>query len=397
MPKTIIHNVTVVDEALLPNQSVVVSKDRIERVAPTPEIAFSESDNLIDGSGLLLAPGYIDLHIHGSHDLLVDAGSEVLERLCLLLPRYGVTGFLPTVSPRVEGEDARHVAELSKADSKGATIFGFFLEGPFLTLTGALPPESCGSPSERRIRSLIEAASPYRAIFAVAPDLEGVLPFISMMAADGNPVFITHTAATVAQTQAAIEAGARHATHFYDVFPHPAETDPGVRPCGAPEAILADDRVSVDFILDGEHVDPVAVKMTLRCKGKDRVCLITDANLGAGLPPGTYEGVGGEIEFAYPGAPARMTKNSRVPGSLAGSGLTLDKAVRNAVKLLDVSIADAVQMASWNPARVLGIQDIRGRVREGYVADLLLLDNELNVRKTWVGGNKIYDNEEATD
>ncbi len=397
MPRTVIRNVVVVDEALLANHSVVVNGDRIERVAPTSEVDLSDSDKLIEGNGLLLAPGYIDLHIHGSHDLLVDAGREVLERLCLLLPRYGVTGFLPTVSPRVEGEDARHVADLSRAVSKGSAILGFFLEGPFLTLTGALPPESCGSPSERRIRSLVEAASPYRAIFAVAPDLEGVLPFIPMMADGGNPVFITHTAATVAQTQAAIEAGARHATHFYDVFPHPPETDPGVRPCGAPEAILADDRVSVDFILDGEHVDPVAVKMTLRCKSKERVCLITDANLGAGLPPGVYEGLGGEIEFAYPGAPARMTKNSRVPGSLAGSGLTLDTAVRNAVKLLDLSIADAVQMASWNPARVLGLQDVRGRVREGYFADLLLLDNELRVQKTWVGGNKIYENEGAAE
>ena len=396
MPRTVIRNVKVVDETLLPNHSVVVNGERIERVAPAPEVVVSDADAIIDGGGLLLAPGFIDLHIHGSHDLLVDAGREVLERLCRLLPRYGVTGFLPTVSPRVEGEDARHVAELSRAESGGSAILGFFLEGPFLTLTGALPPESCGSPSERRIRSLMEAASPYRAIFAVAPDLEGVLPFIPMMAEGGNPVFITHTAATVAQTQAAIEAGARHATHFYDVFPHPPETDPGVRPCGAPEAILADDRVSVDFILDGEHVDPVAVKMALRCKSKERVCLITDANLGAGLPPGVYEGLGGEIEFAYPGAPARMTKNSRAPGSLAGSGLTLDAAVRNAVRLLGLPVVDAVQMASWNPARVLGLEEVRGRVREGYFADLLLLDDELRVRKTWVDGNVVHGSEEAS-
>ncbi|HUX20371.1 MAG TPA: hypothetical protein VMW69_03965, partial [Spirochaetia bacterium] len=331
MQRTVIHNVVILDEEPTAGLSVVLEGDRITRIAPVRSVHPSGSDRVIEGKGRFLAPGFIDLHIHGTHNLLVDSGREALEKLCTLLPGYGVTGFLPTVSPRIEGEDARHVEGLSAARSAGASIFGFFLEGPFLTLTGALPPESCGSPSEGRIRSLIEAATPYRAVFAVAPDLDGVLPFIPMMADGGAPVFITHTAATVKQTQAAIEAGARHATHFYDVFPAPRETDPGVRACGATEAILADDRVSVDFILDGEHVDPIAVKMALRCKGLDRVCLITDANLGAGLPPGVYEGVGGEIEFAYPGAPARMTKNSRAPGSLAGSGLTLDTAVRNAV------------------------------------------------------------------
>lgn len=396
MQRTIIHDVIILDEELKSGWSVVLEGERITQIVPSQSIRPSGSDRVVEGNGRFLAPGFIDLHIHGTQDLLVDAGRETLEKLCTLLPRYGVTGFLPTVSPRVEGKDAVHVGELSAARSAGASIFGFFLEGPFLTLTGALPPESCGSPSEGRIRALIDAAAPYRAIFAVAPDLEDVARHIPMMAKGGNPVFITHTAANVKQTQAAIEAGARHATHFYDVFPAPSETDPGVRPCGATEAILADERVSVDFILDGEHVDPIAVKMTLRCKGLDRVCLITDANLGAGLPPGVYEGVGGEIEFAYPGAPARMTKNNRVPGSLAGSGLTLDTAVRNAVKLLGVSPAQAVQMASTNPARVLGIEGERGRVREGYYADLVLLDQELEVAMTWANGRVVYTHRETT-
>jgi N-acetylglucosamine-6-phosphate deacetylase len=122
--------------------------------------------------------------------------------------------------------------------------------------------------------------------------------------------------------------------------------------------------------------------------------LITDANLGAGLPPGIYEGVGGEIEFAYPGAPARMTKHSRAPGSLAGSGLTLDLAVRNAVKLLGVSVPDAVRMASTNPARVLNIHHERGRVRAGYYADLVLLGEGLSVEATWANGNQVYGREE---
>lgn len=396
MARTIITEVTVLDEVRLPLRSVIVEGERITAVLPSDGVRIGRSDTVVEGHGSLLAPGYIDLHIHGCRELLVDAGRESLEELCRVLPRYGVTGFLPTVAPRREGEDAAHLRELAHARSTGATILGFFLEGPFLTLTGALPPESCGKPSNKRIRSLIEAASPYRAIFAVAPDLEDAAKYIPMMAGKGNPVFITHTAANVEQTQAAIDAGARHATHFYDVFPHPVETDPGVRPCGAVEAILADDRVSVDFILDGEHVHPVAVKMALRCKGRNRVCLVTDANLGAGLPPGTYEGVGGEVEFAYPGAPARMTERSACPGGLAGSGLTLDRAVRNAVGMVGLSIEQAVRMASTNPARVLKIDHERGHVREGYFADLVLLNEQGTVEATWIAGKPAFERSEAT-
>jgi N-acetylglucosamine-6-phosphate deacetylase len=203
---------------------------------------------------------------------------------------------------------------------------------------------------------------------------------------------MTHTGASVEQTQAAIAAGARHATHFYDVFPVPAITEPGVRPCGAVEAILADPRVSVDFIVDGVHVNPIAVQMALQCKGPDRVCLITDANIGAGLPGGRYQFAAGiEVEIAGPGQPARMTEKSGLPGGLAGSGLTLDAAVRNAIKLVHVDLVQAVRMASANPARVLGLADRKGSVVEGYDADLVLLDDSLQVLRTWVGGACRFD------
>ncbi|GAH07680.1 unnamed protein product, partial [marine sediment metagenome] len=243
--------------------------------------------------------GLIDLHTHGLHSYRIDNDPDDLDNICRLLPQYGVTGFLPTVCPRPKRQLAEFLGRLAKVQSKAAEILGFHLEGPFLSLTGALPPEAIGTADRERTRALIEAARPYKAIFSVAPDFEGIGGLIPIMAKNNTPVFMTHTGASVSQTQAAIALGAKHATHFYDVFPCPNETDPGVRPCGAVEAILADPDVSVDFILDGEHVDPVAVKMALQCKGPDKVCLITDANIGAGLPPGKYTSFGTEIEFAY--------------------------------------------------------------------------------------------------
>jgi len=234
---------------------------------------------------------------------------------------------------------------------------------------------------------MIESSRPYPAIFSISPEFAGVLDLIPIMAQNGTPVFMTHTAANVEQTQAAIDAGVRHATHFYDVFPSPPVTEPGARPCGAVEAVLADPRVSVDFILDGEHVQPVALKMALQCKGPAGVCLITDANIGAGLPPGKKFRFGTyDVVFAYEGGPARITDNGPLPGGLAGSGLTLDAAVRNAVRLLGVGLPQAVRMASANPARVLHLEGSKGRVGEGFDADFVLLSKELRVKKTWVGG-----------
>ena len=352
----------------------------------------------IDAEGKYLSPGFIDLHIHGCQHHLVDAGREALGEICRLLPSYGVTGFLPTVLPRKPETHSELLGELASGSYRGTTILGFFLEGPFLKLPGAIPAEALVERTAQRVEDLKAAAAPYPAIFAAAPDVDKALDLIPLMArSEGTPsgrvpVFITHTHASVEETQAGIEAGIRHATHFYDVFPIPQDVDPGVRPCGAVEAILADPRVSVDFILDGEHVHPVAVRMALQAKGPGGVSLVTDANIGAGLAPGRYEGLGGtEIEFAYEGAPARMTEKTGRTGCLAGSGLTMDRAVRNAVSMAGVDLAQAVRMASLNPAAVLCIDEETGSIEEDKRADLVLLDREIKVEKTWVRGELVFD------
>ncbi len=349
------------------------------------------ADCMADFGDAFIVPGFIDMHIHGIHLSLVDNGPGDLAEMCRTLPQYGVTGFLPTVAPRPEGEDAGFLSRLAGGEYEGAEILGFHLEGPFLKLTGALNSDSAALPDAARVNSLIEAAKPYKAVFSVSPDVGGIAEVIPVMTGNDAPVFITHTAATVSQTQKAIEAGARHATHFYDVFPAPEVTEPGVRPCGAVEAVLADPRVSVDFILDGVHVDPVAVKMALACKadGPGRVCLITDSNVGAGLEPGRFVfGNMGEVSFEYRGAPARAVKDN----TLAGSGLTMDQALRNAVKWLELGLPETIRLLSANPAAVLGLGGRKGRLAAGYDADFVVMDSDLNILRTWVGGECRYRN-----
>lgn len=394
MSATIVSNATVVlQDSLAPGHSVRFEDGRITAVCPTGLLGDAKADQVIDARGKYIAPGFIDLHLHGTGRFLTHNGPTDLADLCGLLPEYGVTGFLPTFTAKPKGQDAEFLASLAAVPHDGCAILGFHLEGPFLKLTGAMPPEALGSADAERVEALIEAARPYPAIFSISPDKDGVLDLIPLMAAGPTPVFMTHTIANVEQTQAAIEVGACHATHFYDVFPTPEVTEGGRRPCGAVEAILADPRVTVDFILDGVHVHPVAVQMALQCKGPGGVCLITDANAGAGMPPGRYRFGCDEIEFAYEGAPARMTEKARNPGGLTGSGLTLDRAVRNAREMLDVPLPQAVRMASGNPASVLALADRKGQVREGFDADLVVLDESLEVTQTWVGGQCVFSKE----
>jgi N-acetylglucosamine-6-phosphate deacetylase len=399
IPALLIKNVTVIlQDRLLNNAAVFCQKGKIVWVGAirSPhyrKIRDTTPVEIIEGANHYLSPGFIDLHFHGVHTYLTEDGPDQLAAICRILPVYGVTGFLPTLSPRPDTQYLELLSSLARSKPPGTSIYGFHLEGPFLTLSGALKLDTSVRLDAGCVSKLVKAVQPHRAIFSVSPEFSMITDLIPLMAEKNTPVFITHTQATVGQTQAAIKAGVCHATHFYDVFPCPPVTDEGVRPCGAVEAVLADPRVSVDFVLDGEHVDPVAVKMALHAKGPDRVCLITDSNLGAGLEPGLYKGVGDtEIEFAYEGAPARMTENTSQPGCLAGSGLTMDRAVRNATRMAKIDLPLAVRMASLNPAQVLGLSHRKGAIKEGYDADLVLLDKDLHVEATWIMG-KIFNNQ----
>jgi N-acetylglucosamine-6-phosphate deacetylase len=373
------------------HSGVLVEATKVAAIVPPHTIDGTVADEIVDAGSGYICPGYVDLHTHGIGGYSFDGGAEQFSAICRLLPRYGVTGVLATFIPKPKGADAAYVAQIARTQTEGAEVLGFHFEGPFISLPGAVPPEHLKNADAERVQSLKNAASSYRAIFSVSAEFDGILHLIPLMAAGQTPVFITHTRATVEQTLAAIDAGVTHATHFYNVFPSPPEKEPGVRPCGAVEAVLADRRVTVDFILDGEHVDTIAVKLGLQCKGIDGVSLVTDSNIGAGVAPGTVFDFGSyKIAHHYAGGPARICSSGALYGALAGSGLTMDQAVRNAVKLLGVDLVTAVLMASTNPARIAGYGTSKGRIEPGYDADLVLLDQDLQVRETWVKGVSVF-------
>jgi len=226
------------------------------------------------------------------------------------------------------------------------------------------------------------------AVMSLSPDAPNIVPVIQRLRARKIPVFITHTRASVEQTEAALAAGASHATHFYDVFYAPAETDPGVRPVGVVETVLASPSTTVDFIADGVHVHPMAIRAAVAAKTYAGVVLITDSNIGAGLPAGVYDTPWGYPVRVSPETAARhATKNT-----LAGSALTMDRGMANLLRWLDLPPEQVWAMGTLNPARVLGL-DRKGRLEPGADADLVLWDNDLRPAHTWVAGKSSYEKE----
>jgi N-acetylglucosamine-6-phosphate deacetylase len=225
---------------------------------------------------------------------------------------------------------------------------------------------------------------------SVSPDTPNILPVIERLVAQAIVPFITHTRASTEETERAIDAGARHATHFYDVFPVPEITEPGLRPCGAVEALLADPRCSVDFICDGVHVPAVAIRAAFAAKGHAGLILITDSNIGAGLPDGIYP-----TTFGFPvKVSARNAARIHDPahpnhGALAGSALTMNVGIANLHQWLKLPPEQIWAMGTSNPARLLGLPK-KGVIEPGADADVVVWNDDFTPQHTWVAGTRVY-------
>jgi len=341
---------------------------------------------IVDAAGRLLTPGLIDLHTHGVCHSLYESGAEGLRSAARELGRFGVTTVLPTIVPQIKEGWLERLAEIAAAipTVTEVNIPGLHLEGPFMAVGGAACPTLSGDVG--LLERILSACAGHLAVMSLSPDAPNVIPVIEHLSSRRILSFITHTRATVEQTEAALDAGAQHATHFYDVFYPPPETDPGVRPVGAVEAILADPRATVDFIADGVHVHPAAIRAAVAAKGWLGVILITDSNIGAGLPPGTYDTPWGYPVRVSPETAARHASKN----FLAGSALTMDRGMANLLHWLQLPPEQVWAMGTLNPARLLGLNR-KGRIDAGADADLVLWEDDLRPACTWVGGRLTYD------
>ena len=339
-----------------------------------------------EGRGRLLTPGLIDLHAHGVLNHFYAVGREDLLRGGAALAQFGVTTVLPTIVPQVETGWLDKLGEICAAlnEVRGGNMPGLHLEGPFMAIKGTAAATLEGD--LEMLKSILSVCGGRLRAMSLSPETPKIIPVIETLRENGVTVFLTHTRASVEQTESALAAGATHATHFYDVFYSPPETDIGVRPVGAVEAILTDSNVSVDFISDGIHLHPTAIKAAVAAKGYRGVTLITDSIVGAGMPPGRYDTPWGfQVQLAEGDAPRTIDGND-----LAGSSLTMDQGIRNLLSWLDLPPEQVWAMGTSNPADVVGLDGV-GRLQVGDWADLVLWDHDLRASQTWVRGELVHD------
>ena len=335
------------------------------------------------GEGIL-APGFIDIHIHGGagHDVM-EAGADALPPIERLLAAHGVSSYFPTtvtapmeatLSALARLADAIDAAEKSSARDLRARPLGIHLEGPFIShkRRGVHPPENLLTPSVAAFDRFWQAARGHIRVLTIAPELPGAVEVIAEASARRVCVSLGHSDAGLNAARAGIAAGARHATHTFNAMRPLDHRDPGIL-----GEVLTDSRLSADIIADGIHLDPIIVELFLKAKGPDAAVLITDATAATGMPDGRYRLGSLEVEV----------KDGRcmVGGKLAGSVLNMDRAVRNVVQFARWELQQAVRLATLNPARVAGVKQ-GGVLEAGAPADLVVLSPSGEVRQTIIRG-----------
>jgi N-acetylglucosamine-6-phosphate deacetylase len=358
---------------------IVVEAGRITGIGHRDEVHIPPGAKDYVASGMTVVPGFVDVHIHGAggHDVM-EAEAAALDKITATVARFGTTSIVATTVTApieatchsLEGIAAYIRAHESTADNArfGADILGIHLEGPFINpeRRGVHPTASILAPSVESFEKFRAAAGNLIKLITIAPEMPGALKLIAAAVADGVVVGLGHTDADYAQARAAIQAGARHAVHVYNAMRPFTHRDPGVI-----SAVLTDADVTAEIIADGVHVAGPAIQVLLGTKGFDTVLLVSDGTAATGMRDGTFKLGGFEVQVRD-----GVVRNSE--GKLAGSTLTIDRAIRYLVDL-GVPAVDAIRMATILPARRLGLAGKKGIIAVGADADLVVLTPDLHV------------------
>lgn len=380
MPPTVIH----ASRALTPfeeiaDAAVLIEDGVITFVGRRDAVRLPARVRIVDAKDKTLVPGFVDVHIHGAggHDVM-EAKPAALSAIATTAAGRGTTSFVATtvtastdtICQSADGISRYIKKQRATADAKVciAEILGIHFEGPFLSAArrGVHPLEWLALPSSEILEKLLAAANGTAKILTLAPELLGAMPCIDAARKAALTVSLGHTDATYQQAMVAIRRGARHAAHVFNAmrpFSH--------RETGILGAVLTEQGVTAELIADGVHVDEAAMRLLWGAKGFKGVILVSDGTAATGMPDGKYSLGTFEVEVI-----GGVCRNSE--GKLAGSTLTLDRALRNVVGM-GVSFADAVSMLTSNPARLLGLEGQKGVLRAGADADLVLLDEKLHV------------------
>ena len=363
-------------EGIVSGQVLLLSGSRIEALAQPQDPRCADAVT-VDLQGKLLVPGFIDVQVNGGGGVLFndEPSPESISAIGAAHRRFGTTGFLPTLISDDLDTISRAIAAVQSCLDAGLPgVLGIHIEGPFLNWARR------GVHDSKHLRlldaSLVSLLCPLRGgrtMLTLAPEMT-TPEIIAKLAADGVLVSAGHSEASFSETTAAIAHGLRGFTHLFNAM---ARLDP--REPGIVGAALYDPDTWCGIIVDGHHVDPIMLKLALRCKRHDRFMLVSDAMPAVGSSKSTFVLQGRTIRVVD-----GICRDEN--GTLAGTALDMATAVRNAVSLLDLDIAQAARMASEYPAEFLGLGHELGRIAPGYRANLVLMDDQCNVHKTWIEG-----------
>ncbi|WDT56963.1 N-acetylglucosamine-6-phosphate deacetylase [Streptomyces sp. G7(2002)] len=337
------------------------------------DLAEGVSGSVVDLTGHLIVPGFVDVHVHGGGG---GSFSSADPEECLTVVethrRHGTTSMVASTVTGELPELARQAAVLAELVQQGE-LAGIHFEGPFISphRCGAHQPELLRDPDPADVRKLLDAAHGTTSMMTVAPELPGGLESVRLLADAGVIAAVGHTDSSYDATREAIDAGATVATHLFNAMPALGHRAPG-----PVAALLEDERITVELINDGTHLHPAVLQLAVREAGAERVAFITDAMGAAGMNDGMYPL--GPMQVEVKDGVARISEGPTA-GSIAGSTLTLDRAFKRAVTLDGLTIDQAVQALSANPARLLGIDGRAGSLQTGKDADLVVLDASYDV------------------
>lgn len=345
------------------------------------DINEKEADIIFDLSGKIATPGFVDLHVHGAmnHDF-TEATEESIQEIVKHFLRHGTTGLLATLYTKPKEmliQDIRNIVRYMEWGEADRTVMGIHIEGPFINpeMHGAMRKDYVWRPSLEDWYLLRDAGRNYIKLMTIAPEVEGSMEIIRDASLHGIVPSLGHSKAPFDLIEEAIDNGMAHVTHIFNAMEPLHHRKPGVL-----TAALLRDELKVQLIGDGFHIHPAIIKLLYKLKGHTGIILITDAIRVAGMPDGEYTFSGQRV----------FIKEGKVvleDGTLAGSSLTLDRAVKNMVKLCDIPLTHAVRMASLNPIRVLGKEHRKGILAVGKDADIVIMDEDFNVLMTIQEGN----------
>lgn len=379
---------------ILPRAGFVIDGSKIAALFSMDGFEMDPGAEIIDVNGAYIAPGFIDMHVHGGGGAdVMDGTPESMTTIAECHAKGGATGIVPTTltCPHQDLDSAIQAFERApKTSPKGAKLLGLHLEGPYFSQSqrGAQDPEYIRNPVPEEYLPILDSSQSIVRVSA-APELPGALDLGRELRRRGILASIGHTDATYDDVVTALEAGYTHMTHLYSGMSSVRRTR-AYRVAGAVEAGLLMDDLTVEIIADGKHLPASLLKLIYKAKGPGRIALCSDALRASGMPQGecilgsVSNGQRAIVDDGVAWLPDRT--------AFAGSVATANWLVRNMIQLAGVAVADAVRMASLTPARILGIDASKGSLDVGKDADIVVFDDDINVKMTIVEGNTVYRN-----